>query len=249
LQDADTAARIICIFGILKVLKLHKESKELVETFNNIDINLEKGFNSLVALGELVHAGEVDWVALKSAILLSQDLSVTTDDITSVLFEKAYKTQVELSMALDSISVVLDSLDELTLLDIHGLHAETVLLLLQLIVHDFLEAHALKAEHAHEAVIFTLVRHNVIGVHAIVVKIELVEDHIAGRAHLLAEVDRDVLEPQMTSNVDWGSAKLISLSDECKDLALTELRRALLEQCRDFCNCSCIYDGEKTIAV
>ena len=66
---------------------------------------------------------------------------------------------------------------------------------MQLIVHDFLQAHTLEAKHAHEAVIVALVSKDVVGVHTVVVEVELVEDHIAGRAHLLAEVDRDVLEP------------------------------------------------------
>ena len=90
MQDMNTAARIVSIFSILKVLKLHEKSEELVETFNNIDIDLEQGSNCLVTLGVLVHAGEVDGVALKRAILLSQDFSVTTDDVASILLEQTH---------------------------------------------------------------------------------------------------------------------------------------------------------------
>ena len=45
-------------------------------------------------------------------------------------------------MSLDGISIVGDCLYQLSLLDIHGLHSESILLFLQLVVHDFLEAHA-----------------------------------------------------------------------------------------------------------
>ena len=106
-------------------------------------------------------------------------------------------------MALDSVGIVLDRLDELTLLDVHSLHAETVLFLLQLIVHDFLETHTLEAKHAHEAVIVALVSKDVVGVHTVVVEVELVENHITGRAHLKTEVDSDVLEPKMTIVEDY----------------------------------------------
>ena len=45
-------------------------------------------------------------------------------------------------MSLDGVSVVGDCLHKLSLLNIHGLHPESILLFLQLVVHDFLEAHA-----------------------------------------------------------------------------------------------------------
>ena len=86
----NTTARVIGIFSILKVLKLHEKTKELVETFNNIDIDLEQGSNCLVTLGVLVHAGEMDGVALKRTILLSQDLSITTNNVTSILLEQTH---------------------------------------------------------------------------------------------------------------------------------------------------------------
>lgn len=101
-------------------------------------------------------------------------------------------------MALDRVGIVLHCLRELTLLNIHRLHAETALLLLQLIVHDFLEAHALKTQQADESIVVALVGEDVVRVEPIVVYIELVEDHIAGGAHLKRQVNSDVCVAEVT---------------------------------------------------
>ena len=80
----------------------------------------------------------MDWVPPQYAILLRKDLSVAGDDITGVLLEEADKAKVKLTVTLDCVCVVLDGLDQFSLLDVHSLHSETALLLLQLVVHDFL---------------------------------------------------------------------------------------------------------------
>ena len=98
-----------------------------------------------MTLGILVHAHVMDWVSPQFAILLRKDLSVAGDDITCVLLEEADKAKVKLTVTLDRVCVVLDGLDQLSLLDVHCLHSETAFLLLQLVVHDLLQAHAFEA--------------------------------------------------------------------------------------------------------
>lgn len=99
----------------------------------------------------------MNWVSSIHPILLRQNLTVPTDDITCVLLEQADEAQVKLAMTLDGVTVVLDRLNQLALLDVHGFHSEPAFLFLQLIVHHFLEAHALEAEHAAQAVVLSLV--------------------------------------------------------------------------------------------
>ena len=102
-------------------------------------------------------------------------------------------------MPLDCICIELDLFIKLTVLNIHSLHAEAALLLLQLVVHDFLEAHALVAEQAGQAVIVALVAQYVVGAQPIIVDVQFVEDHVAWGAHLEREVHSDVLIAQVTA--------------------------------------------------
>ena len=55
------------------------------------------------------------------------------------------------------------------------------------------QAHALEAKQADKAVIVALVSQDVVAVHTIVVDAQLVENHIAWRAHLEREVHGNVL--------------------------------------------------------
>ena len=87
----------------------------------------------------------MDWITPQFTVLLRKDLSVAGDDITGVLLEEADKAKIKLTVTLDRICIVLDSLDQLSLLDVHCLHSETALFLLQLVIHDLLETHAFEA--------------------------------------------------------------------------------------------------------
>ena len=88
----------------------------------------------------------MDWVTSQFTILLGKDLSVAGDDITGVLLEEADKAKIKLTVTLDCICIMLDGLDQLSLLDVHCLHSETALFLLELVVHDLLKAHAFEAK-------------------------------------------------------------------------------------------------------
>ena len=145
-QDVDASPRVVGIIRVLKVLDLHEQVEELIEALDDVDIDLEERLERLLALGVLVHRGVVDGVPPHDGILLRQNLAVALDDVACVGFEDGYEAQVKLAMSLDCVCVVLDSLDQLALLDVHCFHTETAFFLLQLIVHDFLKTHALKTE-------------------------------------------------------------------------------------------------------
>lgn len=81
-QDVHAAARVVRILGIFEVLNLHKQRQELVEALHDVDIDVEKSLDSLVAFGVPVHSGVVDGVSAAQTVLLSQDLTVAGDDIT-----------------------------------------------------------------------------------------------------------------------------------------------------------------------
>ena len=81
-------------------------------------------------------------------------------------------------MALNGVCVVLHSLYELSLFDVHCLHSETALFLLKLVIHHFLKAHSLEAEQTDQAVVVALVCKNVVGVQAVIVQVQLVENHV-----------------------------------------------------------------------
>lgn len=174
----DAASRVIHILRILKILNLHEQRQELIKAFDEIDIDVEKSLDCLVTLSVPVHGNVVDWVPTAHAVLLGEDLTVTGNDVARVLLEQADEAQIKLAMPLDRVCVVLHRLDELTLFNVHGFHSETALFLLELVVHDLLEAHALEAEHRIEALVFAPVRQDVVRVPTIVVDVQLVEDHI-----------------------------------------------------------------------
>ncbi len=87
-------------------------------------------------------------------------------------------------MSLDCISIVLHGLNQFTLLDVHSFHPETQLFFLKLIIHDFLQAHSLKAKHIDKTVIVAFVGKDMIAIHSAVVDGKLMEDHITWSAHL-----------------------------------------------------------------
>ena len=87
-EDHDASPGVVRVLSILEVLDLHEEIEELIKAFNDIDVNLQKRFERLVAFSELVHRSIVNWVPSQRAILLSQDLTVASDNIAGVLFEE-----------------------------------------------------------------------------------------------------------------------------------------------------------------
>jgi len=110
-EDGHAAARVVRVLSILEVLNLHEELKELVEALDYINVDLEQGLERPVTLRELVHRNEVDRIASLDVVLLSQDLSVPRNDIAGVLLEEGHEAQVELSVPLDRICIMLDRLD------------------------------------------------------------------------------------------------------------------------------------------
>ena len=214
----NASPRVVGILRVLEVLDLHEEVEELVEALDDVNIDLEERLERLVALGVLVHRGVVDRVPTHDSILLRQNLTVTLDDVACIRLEDGYETQVKLAMSLDCVSVVLDSLHKLALLDVHCFHTETAFFLLQLVVHDFLKTHALKTEQADQAVVFALVGEDVVRVQALIVEVELVEDHVTWSSHLERQVHCDVLEAQMAANKRdelEGAKKVFRPSDAC----------------------------------
>ena len=196
-KDMDAATRIVGILRVFKVLNLHEERHELIEPCHIVNIDLQHGLERFLALGKLVHGRVVNRIAPLLRVLLRQDLTIAANDVASVLLKQTDEAQVKLTVPLDRVSIELDLFIELTVLDIHSLHAEAAFLLLQLVVHDLLEAHALVAEQADQAVVVALVGQYVVGAQSIVVDVELMEDHVAWGAHLEREVHSDVLITQV----------------------------------------------------
>jgi len=223
IEDVDAASRVVCVLSAFEILNLHEQGQELVKTRHNIDVDLQEGLQCLLTLCEFVHSRIVDGVAPRNAVLLGEDLTVTSNDITGVLLEQAHQTQIEFSVPFDSVAIVLDGLCQLTVLNVHSFHPEAAFLLLELIVHDFFEAHALVAEHADHAIVVALVSHDVIRAQPVVVNVQFVVNHVTRGAHLQRQVHGNVLIPQVASNVDRCAPKVISLSDKGQDLSLAEI--------------------------
>lgn len=192
------ATWVVSIVSTLEILNLHEQSHELIEALNIVNIDLEQSIHRLAALREFVHGDEMYRIPPECSILLRQDLTIASNDVASVLFKQAYESEIKLSVSLDRVSIVLHSLDKLTLLDVHRLHSVATFLFLKLVVHDLFEAHALEAKKRDQAIVVALVGQDVVAVHSIVVDVEFVEDHIGWCTHLQAQVYCDVLEAQMT---------------------------------------------------
>lgn len=116
-------------------------------------------------------------------ILESEDVSVALKHIINVLLKQTNKSELELLVPANSISVVLDGPIQFALFDVHGLHAVAGLFLAQLVVHDFLETHALVIQQSDEAVVVAAVADDVVASLPVVVKVKVMEDHVVGCAH------------------------------------------------------------------
>ena len=141
----------------------------------------------------------MDGVALLHHILLGQDLPVALDYVAGVLLEEIHEPQVEFFVSLDGVGGVLDCLDQASLLDVHCLHAVPRLLFLKLVVHHFLEVHALEAQEGVESFKVAFVSKDVEAVEPIIVSVELMEDAIAGSAHFHHQVHSNVRESQVAT--------------------------------------------------
>ena len=82
---------------------------------------------------------------------------------------------------------------------VHSFHPKAALFFLKLVIHDLFEAHSLKAEHTHKAIIIATIRQNMITVHSIVVNVQFMEDHVTRGANFQAQVHRNILESQMAA--------------------------------------------------
>lgn len=127
---------------------------------NSVEINVEESFKCLLTVDCLVHCGKVDRIALHDHILLGQDFTVSLHNIACVLLEQADQPQVEFLVSLDCICGVLNCLDQMALLDVHGLHFEAKFFLLKLIVHHFLQIHSFEAQESCQGVVMSLVPEN-----------------------------------------------------------------------------------------
>jgi hypothetical protein len=120
----------------------------------------------------------MDGVALVDEVLGSQDLAVPSENVIAVLLEQLHKTQVEFLVALDGLGIVRNSGCKLTVLDVHSLHVIVRFFPLQLVIHDFLETHALEIQKHHETVVVPAETQDVVGIEAFVVNIEFVRNHV-----------------------------------------------------------------------
>ena len=101
-----------------------------------------------------------------------------------------------------------------------------------------------------------------VSIHAIVVKVKFMEDHITRGSHLERQVHGDVRKSKVTKiksdevsaiinnfknlpgDIDRGTAQVVPLSDQRQGLALAELAATLLEKGGDVGNLPGVDDGK-----
>jgi len=101
-------------------------------------------------------------------------------------------------MASDGISIMLNSVVELSLLYIHGLHSVLSFFLAKLIIDDLLKTHSFVVQQSYQTVIIAFVTNDVIAVLAKVVNVQLMEDHVAWSSHFDLQVESNVHESEVT---------------------------------------------------
>ena len=69
------------LITIFKALKLVVELEEVVPTWHSFKVNIQEGFESLLAVDSFVHGGEMQGIALLDHVLLREDLAIPLDDI------------------------------------------------------------------------------------------------------------------------------------------------------------------------
>lgn len=178
--------------------------KELLKARALVNVDVQDCFKRALALGELVHRRKVDRIPPKDVVLLSQDFTVASQDVSGVLLEETLQPKVELSVSLDGISIVGNVFSKLSLLDVHRLHSEPAFLLLKLIVHNFLKAHSFETKKRHQAVKLPSVADNVVAIQTLIVDVQLVENLVTWRAFFELQVARNVHESEMAERVKGG---------------------------------------------
>ena len=94
---------IVCL--CLQILELEEQTNKLLVARNFINIDSQNGFKSLEAFGELAHGTIVNGVPVE-LVLLSQDLSVSLNDVLSILLKQVENSDVKLFVSLDGLSVM-----------------------------------------------------------------------------------------------------------------------------------------------
>ena len=87
MEDVDASSGVVGVLGVFEILDLHEKLQELVEAFNDVDVDLQESLECLVTLSELVHSREVKWISPLDCVLLGQDLSVSGNDVACVLLK------------------------------------------------------------------------------------------------------------------------------------------------------------------
>ena len=112
-------------------------------------------------------------------------------------------------MSANGVRIVTHSFDELALFNVHGFHAEPIFFLLKLIVHDFLQTHALVIQQSDEAIVLAPIGHNMVAINAVVVDVQLVENAVGWSPHFHGQIHRNVLETQITETNKKARQKLL----------------------------------------
>jgi hypothetical protein len=86
-------------------------------------------------------------------------------------------------MPLNGVSIVLDSLSEVSTFHIHGFYSESTLFFLQLVRQGLFHADSFEVEEGNQAFILASVAHDMVSVVAVVIDVDLVADHITNRTH------------------------------------------------------------------
>jgi hypothetical protein len=88
LQDIVALAWIEAFFALLEALELEEQVEELLKPRAFVDVDIQDSLKRSLALRELIHRCEVDWVTPEDVILLCQNFAVACQDVSGVLLEE-----------------------------------------------------------------------------------------------------------------------------------------------------------------
>jgi len=84
---------------------------------------------------------------------------------------------------------------------------------------------------------------------ALVIEVQVVEDHIVGCAHLQLQVEGNVNVTQMACDVQWGATALVPLRDQLQCFTLGEVSLLLLEDVCDVGEAASVHVGEEPAGI
>ena len=101
-----------------KILNLEKQFQKVIHSRNKININCKNSFQSFIAFSIFTHSSIMYRISSMD-ILLSQNLSISVQNIPRILFKQVINSNIEIFMPFNSFRIMKNWRCQMTIFNIH----------------------------------------------------------------------------------------------------------------------------------